>query len=58
MAVKTLTGANVVFRQIAGYVARRIVFYPEIEILQKPGMNMVLLNSGPEWTFSCLWIQK
>ena len=46
MAVKTLTGANVVFRQIAGYVARRIVFYPEIGDSAKAGYEYGFIKFG------------
>ena len=46
MAVKTLTGANVVFRQIAGYVARRIVFYPEIGDSAKAGHEYGFIKFG------------
>ncbi|MDR2228062.1 MAG: phosphatidylserine decarboxylase family protein [Flavobacteriaceae bacterium] len=46
MAVKTLTGTNVVFRQIAGYVARRIVFYPEIGDSAKAGHEYGFIKFG------------
>ncbi|WP_454059635.1 phosphatidylserine decarboxylase family protein [Elizabethkingia ursingii] len=46
MAVKTLTGANVVFRQIAGYVARRIVFYPKIGDSAKAGHEYGFIKFG------------
>lgn len=46
MAVKTLTGANVVFRQIAGYVARRIVFYPETGDSAKAGHEYGFIKFG------------
>ena len=46
MAVKTLTGTNVVFRQIAGYVARRIVFYPEVGDSAKAGHEYGFIKFG------------
>ncbi|MCL1688421.1 phosphatidylserine decarboxylase family protein [Elizabethkingia anophelis] len=46
MAVKTLTGTNVVFRQIAGYVARRIVFYPEVGDSAKAGYEYGFIKFG------------
>ncbi|MCT4124734.1 phosphatidylserine decarboxylase family protein [Elizabethkingia anophelis] len=46
MAVKTLTGTNVVFRQIAGYMARRIVFYPEVGDSAKAGHEYGFIKFG------------
>ncbi|WP_407484323.1 phosphatidylserine decarboxylase family protein [Elizabethkingia meningoseptica] len=46
VAVKSLTGVNVVFRQIAGYVARRIVFYPEIGDAAKAGHEYGFIKFG------------
>ena len=46
MAVKSLTNHNVVFRQIAGYVARRIVFYPEVGDTAKAGHEYGFIKFG------------
>jgi len=46
VAVKSLTGANVLFRQIAGYVARRIVFYPQVGDKAKAGHEYGFIKFG------------
>jgi len=46
VAVKSLTNHNVVFRQIAGYVARRIVFYCNIEDKAKAGHEFGFIKFG------------
>jgi len=46
VVVKSLTGANVLFRQIAGYVARRIVFYPEVGDTAKAGCEYGFIKFG------------
>ncbi|MFW2135243.1 phosphatidylserine decarboxylase family protein [Chryseobacterium sp. TY4] len=46
VAVKSETNHNVVFRQIAGYVARRIVFYCNIEDKAKAGHEFGFIKFG------------
>ncbi|MEJ8607033.1 phosphatidylserine decarboxylase family protein [Riemerella anatipestifer] len=46
VAVKTLLGANIVFRQIAGYVARRIVFYCNEGDVAKAGHEFGFIKFG------------
>ncbi|WP_379967666.1 phosphatidylserine decarboxylase family protein [Epilithonimonas sp. UC225_85] len=46
VAVKSLTNHNVVFRQIAGYVARRIVFYCNVEDEAKAGHEFGFIKFG------------
>ncbi|AZZ59791.1 phosphatidylserine decarboxylase family protein [Riemerella anatipestifer] len=46
VAVKTLLGSNVVFRQIAGYVARRIVFYCNEGDVAKAGHEFGFIKFG------------
>ena len=46
VAVKSLTNHKVVFRQIAGYVARRIVFYCNIEDKAKAGHEFGFIKFG------------
>ncbi|AFR35428.1 phosphatidylserine decarboxylase family protein [Riemerella anatipestifer] len=46
VAVKTLLGSNVVFRQIAGYVARRIVFYCNEGDAAKAGYEFGFIKFG------------
>ncbi|MBT0550217.1 phosphatidylserine decarboxylase family protein [Riemerella anatipestifer] len=46
VAVKTLLGSNVVFRQIAGYVARRIVFYCNEGDTAKAGHEFGFIKFG------------
>jgi len=46
VAVRSLTGANILFRQIAGCVARRIVFYPEIGDAAKAGHEYGFIKFG------------
>lgn len=46
VAVKSLTNHMVVFRQIAGYVARRIVFYCNIEDKAKAGHEFGFIKFG------------
>ncbi|MCU7581383.1 phosphatidylserine decarboxylase family protein [Riemerella anatipestifer] len=46
VAVKTLLGSNVVFRQIAGYVARRIVFYCNEGDAAKAGHEFGFIKFG------------
>lgn len=46
VAVKSLTNHNVVFRQIAGYVARRIVFYCNVEDKAKAGHEFGFIKFG------------
>lgn len=46
VAVKTKTNHQVLFRQIAGYVARRIVFYPEIGDAAKAGHEFGFIKFG------------
>jgi len=46
VAVKSLTGANILFRQIAGYVARRIVFYPQVGDTAKAGHEYGFIKFG------------
>lgn len=46
VAVKSLTNHRVVFRQIAGYVARRIVFYCNIEDKAKAGHEFGFIKFG------------
>ena len=46
VAVKSLTNHQVVFRQIAGYVARRIVFYCNIEDKAKAGHEFGFIKFG------------
>jgi hypothetical protein len=59
VAIETLTHHKVVFRQIAGYVARRIVFYCNEGDATKAGHEgSDSSNSDQEWMFSCLWILR
>lgn len=46
MAVETSQQHKVVFRQIAGYVARRIVFYPEVGDQAKAGHEFGFIKFG------------
>ncbi|MFC0343572.1 phosphatidylserine decarboxylase family protein [Epilithonimonas hispanica] len=46
VAVKSLTNHQVVFRQIAGYVARRIVFYCNVEDKAKAGHEFGFIKFG------------
>lgn len=46
VAVKSLTNHNVVFRQIAGYVARRIVFYCNVKDEAKAGHEFGFIKFG------------
>lgn len=46
VAVKTITNHKVVFRQIAGYVARRIVFYCNIQDQAKAGHEFGFIKFG------------
>ncbi|WP_028121974.1 phosphatidylserine decarboxylase family protein [Epilithonimonas tenax] len=46
VAVKSLTNHNVVFRQIAGYVARRIVFYCNVQDEAKAGHEFGFIKFG------------
>jgi len=46
VAVKSMTNHHVVFRQIAGYVARRIVFYCNIEDKAKAGHEFGFIKFG------------
>ncbi len=46
VAVRSLTNHNVVFRQIAGYVARRIVFYCNVEDEAKAGHEFGFIKFG------------
>lgn len=46
MAVETSQKHKVVFRQIAGYVARRIVFYPEVGDEAKAGHEFGFIKFG------------
>jgi len=46
VAVKSLTNHQVVFRQIAGYVARRIVFYCDIKDEAKAGHEFGFIKFG------------
>ncbi|MHA3044738.1 phosphatidylserine decarboxylase family protein [Riemerella anatipestifer] len=46
VAVKSLLGSNVVFRQIAGYVARRIVFYCNEGDTAKAGHEFGFIKFG------------
>lgn len=46
VAVKSMTNHQVVFRQIAGYVARRIVFYCNIEDKAKAGHEFGFIKFG------------
>ncbi|RQP14127.1 MAG: phosphatidylserine decarboxylase family protein [Chryseobacterium sp.] len=46
MAVNSLTGQTVVFRQIAGYVARRIVFYGEVGDTARAGHEYGFIKFG------------
>jgi len=46
VAVETLTKHKVVFRQIAGYVARRIVFYCNVEDTAKAGHEYGFIKFG------------
>lgn len=46
MAVETSQNHQVVFRQIAGYVARRIVFYPEVGDEAKAGHEFGFIKFG------------
>ncbi|WP_052911011.1 phosphatidylserine decarboxylase family protein [Riemerella anatipestifer] len=46
VAVKTLLGAKIVFRQIAGYVARRIVFYCNEGDVAKAGHEFGFIKFG------------
>lgn len=46
VAVKSLTNHKVVFRQIAGYVARRIVFYCNVEDKAKAGHEFGFIKFG------------
>lgn len=46
LAVETSVGQNVVFRQIAGYVARRIVFYPNEGDTAKAGHEFGFIKFG------------
>ncbi|MCG2793455.1 MAG: phosphatidylserine decarboxylase family protein [Weeksellaceae bacterium] len=46
IAVKSLTNHNVVFRQIAGYVARRIVFYCNVKDQAKAGHEFGFIKFG------------
>lgn len=46
VAVKSLTNHQVVFRQIAGYVARRIVFYCNVQDEAKAGHEFGFIKFG------------
>ena len=46
IAVDTLTNQKVVFRQIAGYVARRIVMYSEVGDDAKAGHELGFIKFG------------
>lgn len=46
VAIESLTNHKVVFRQIAGYVARRIVFYCNIEDQAKAGHEFGFIKFG------------
>lgn len=46
MAVETSQNHKVVFRQIAGYVARRIVFYPEVGDQAEAGQEFGFIKFG------------
>ncbi|NAW51679.1 phosphatidylserine decarboxylase family protein [Elizabethkingia argentiflava] len=46
VAVKSKPGVEVVFRQIAGYVARRIVFYPEVGDVARAGHEYGFIKFG------------
>jgi phosphatidylserine decarboxylase len=58
VAVQSLTNHQVVFRQIAGYVARRIVFYCNIEDKAKAGHEFGFIKFGSRMDVFCLLIQK
>lgn len=46
IAVESLTHHKVVFRQIAGYVARRIVFYTKVDDIAKAGHEFGFIKFG------------
>jgi phosphatidylserine decarboxylase len=46
IVVKTANNTSVMFRQIAGFVARRIVFYPKINDTLKQGEEVGMIRFG------------